>query len=267
MDFKSVMRGLGLWLSKTLFVMFLIGFIGAFAVSNLTSEEFLKPIIGEVLAAQMSSMPVSEQYQSLLDQCDREKTEIIDIPFESDMSNFSLKVNCTSLIKNGESEVTNIFKNQVTDGMFSEFYDREVCDGYECLDVLKNLQNPMDLVTRDFNTFFKDNINLLAMIAGVFAVFVVLLAKGWAMKFTALGGSMVTAGLPFFMIKLLQSNIGSILPAEASSAVPFLVSLLAPVANMFMIVLIIGAVLSASGFGIKMYQKKKENKPVKGKKK
>ena len=67
MDFKSVMRGIGLWLSKTLFVMFLVGFIGAFAVSNLTSEEFLKPVIGEVIAAQMSLTPISEQYQDILE--------------------------------------------------------------------------------------------------------------------------------------------------------------------------------------------------------
>jgi len=144
--------------------------------------------------------------------------------------------------------------------MFSTFYEKDVCQGYSCLDVLKNLQNPLDLVTRDFSVFLKSQIWILASLAGLFGLFVVLLAKGISAKFTSVGGSMITAGLPYFMIKVLEKNIGTMLPAEAAMAIPFLTNLLAPILNIFLIILIIGAVLSAVGLGIKIYQKIKEKK-------
>jgi len=264
MTFGGFMRGAGLWLSKTLFVMLLVGFVAAIAASNLTSESFLKPVIGEVIGAQTSNMPVSQQYQSLLDQCNREGTPTIIVPLETDVNNMTITANCNDLRTNGESEVKNIFKNQVTDSMFSEFYNKPVCSGFECFNKLSNLNNPLDLVTSDFNKFLKSILWMIGGLALLFGVFVVLLAKGLPGKFLAIGGSMITAGLPYFMIKFLQQNIGTMLPAEAAMAVPFLASIFTPVANIFLMVLIVGVGCCVVGWGIKIYRKMQEKKGKSG---
>ena len=215
MTFKDFMRGFGLWLSKTLLVMLLIGFVAAIAISNLTSEDFLKPLIGQTMAAQAAGVP------------------------------------------GGQEQV---------DSMFSELYKKKVCSGYSCLGVVKNLQNPADIVTRDFNIFITSQIWILGVLAAVFVLFVVLLAKGLPRKFTAVGGSFISAGAPYFIIKVVGKNLGSFVPAEMASAIPFIVDILKPIANIFLVILIVGVVCSVTGWGMRIYRKRQEKKGKTGKK-
>lgn len=265
MSAKEFFRGAGLWLSKALFVLLLVGFVAEIAASNLTSESFLKPIIGEMMLSQMTNMPVGDQYQGLLDMCEVQGTENISVPMETDFANLSLEVNCNDLRTNGEAEVTNIIKNQVTGALFSSFYNKKVCSGSSCIDMLKNLQNPLDLITADFNKFLKSSLWVLGTLAGLFGLFIILLAKGLPKKFLSLGGSLITAGLPYFMIKIIGKNIGSMIPSEAAMAVPFIVTLLDPVANIFLLILILGAVCCVVGWSIKIYRKYHEKKENRGK--
>lgn len=260
MGAKEFFRGAGLWLSKTLFVMLTVMFVASIAASNLTSESFLKPVIGEVIGAQTSGMPLGQQYQSLLDRCNREGTPTLNVPLETDVKNFTIIVDCGALRTNGEAEVKNIFKNQVSEAMFSDFYNKPFCSGFECINKLSNLTNPLDLVTADFNKFLKSVLWIIGGLALLFGLFVILLAKGLPGKFLSIGGSMITAGLPYFMIKFLEKNIGTMIPSEAAMAVPFLATLLNPIANIFLIVLIVGVVSCVVGWGIKIYRKQQEKK-------
>jgi len=240
--------------------MFLVGFVVGIAAANLTSEDFLKPVIGEIIGAQTAGMPVGDQYQRLLNECDLKGTENINSSLETDEENFTIRVNCNALKTNGESEIKNIFKNQVTNVIFYNFYNKKVCSGYSCINMLTNLENPFDVVTADFNKFLKDSLWIIGVLAGLFGLLVIFLAKSLHGKLTSIGGSLITAGLPYFMIKVLGKNIGSMIPAEAAMAVPFIITLLTPIANIFLLIFIVGVVCSVAGFGIKIYRKSKEKK-------
>jgi len=217
MSAKDVFGFIGLWLSKLLFVAFLVAFVAAITATNLTSESFIKPIMGKILASQ------------------------------------------TSNIGNDQSQAQ-------MDSLFSEFYNKKVCSGYGCIDMLKNLKNPLDIVTADFNRFLKSSLWILGALVGLFGLFIILLARGLPGKFLSLGSALIAAGLPYFAVRFLENNIGSMISLDASMAASFTKLLIDPVANIFLLILILGVVCCAVGFGIKIYRKIKEKKGKKGKK-
>jgi len=198
---KEVLRTAGSWASKILLVICLVGFVSAIALSNLTSESFLKPVIGQIASSKMGNISAG-----------------------------------------GQEVISNL--------ILSQFYEKKVCSGYSCIQML-NLKNPLNLLTADFHNFLNNLLWILGGLALLFGVLVALLAKDLPGKLTSLGGSLVIAGLPFFLMILLAGNLGSIVPQSASGAVPSIAALLNSTANVFLMILILGAVLLGRAMTLK----------------
>ena len=259
MSAKEVFRKLGLWLAKSLFVMLIIAAIMISGVSKITDSSFLKPVLGEVITLQAQNIPLDEQYQGFIQMCNIQKTEIQSIPFNSDLGNLTLTINCTALKQNGKSELIDIFSSQVVNKAFDNSYNKKVCSGYDCLKMLQNLQNPLDLVTKDFNDFMKSQAFMLIGLSVLFGIFVLLLAKGWPAKVASLGSSLFTAGLPYFVFILVKSQLASLIPGGMGAQLsPFIDMIINPIMASFLWVLIAGAVLMVSGWIWKFSLRKKK---------
>ena len=263
----SAFRSMGLFLAKIWFIIFVIAFVMGLAVTNLTSYSFLKPVVGQMMASQTQNMNLDEQYQGFLSQCNLEKTDSISFPLNmgTGTENLTIDINCSALKENGKQYIVDVFQNQVADSLFKDYYNRKVCSGFECVNMLKTLKNPLDIVTADFNAFLKTLVLIWGSLTLLFGIFVILLATGLPGRFISFGGTLIVAGLPYFVIKFIESRIGSIIPSGSSMAIPFIGLLMNPIANIFMWILILGVVCCIVGFGIKIYRKVKEKKEKKRK--
>lgn len=259
-------RGLGLWISNMLLVFMIAISIATFMGVEATSQSFLKPLFSEIMMQQVASQLNMEDLASGLNQqCASEKKEIMILPINMSMISLDISINCTKMKQDEKNETLSIFREQVTGKVFDSFYNKKVCEGSQCFDMLKSLpqtlqsnpQNALAFISADFNRYMKAKLIFLIIGAAVFAALVFLLAKGWPGKFISLGGTLLTSGLPYFAIPLLKKNILAMAPP---AVVPIINSLIGSLLSIFMYLFIGGAVLLAVGIGLKIYFKRKEGK-------
>lgn len=261
MTFAGFLRGFGLWLSKTLFIFFMMISVSIYAGSYITGESFLKPLVQDTMASQLNTQ-ISGISDSLIQECNTRSTETITLPL--DFLQSSLDINCTKL-KQDPSEVSRMLTEGVSEKAFESFYKKKVCEGSKCLDILKNLpenlqKNPLsatDLMSEDFHNYIKDKLMIALGLAALFGVLIFAFARGWSKKFRALGGSLIISGLPYFGMSLLRETLKANLPSRAYEMIMRLVNTLS---TAFLCVLITGCVLWIVGFVLKFALRKKEEK-------
>jgi hypothetical protein len=270
MSFGDFMRSGGLWLSKTLLVMCIMLSVVVYTGNYITSETFLKPIVQETISSQFSDAQLVEFNSGLSKACGRQSLEMMTFPLT--FIDASLDVNCTRVKQLGINESRRIINEDVSQKTFDSVYLKKVCSGSQCLDILKNLpltlqNNPLgatDLVSRDFNDYVHSKFLIFLSLSILFAVLVLVLAKSWESRFMSLGGSLVTAGLPYFGVPFLRETLKANLPAKAYELILRLVTTLS---GTFLTILISGVILLLVGLGLKFYFNKKYGKKTELKKK
>jgi len=146
--------------------------------------------------------------------------------------------------------------NASIDQYIDSSYEKKVCSGYGCLQMLKNLQSPTDIISRDFNDFLKSQAFILAGLAVMFGILVLLLARGWPAKLMSFGTSLFMSGIPYVVLIFLKGYAASMFPSDMGNLKPLMDMIINPIARVFLWLLISGIVVLASGIGLRMYLKK-----------
>jgi len=143
------------------------------------------------------------------------------------------------------------------DAVFNKTY-YSGCSGLDCL---KSSAGVPVFLTSGFNVFLKSVKFYFMIISAVFAVLLVLLAKGIPGKFMSLGYCLAISGLPCLILPSVAKTIN--MPGFELLIQGFI----SVISHNFFIILVIGIVLFAVGivlkflkFGFKIKRKKKKKK-------
>jgi hypothetical protein len=244
----GLIRGLARWIVKTLLVMSIAAFLIASTGSHFSTKENITPLFQEIALSQFSESQTEELYNGLSRQCMRQENEIIKIPSPVGGSG-QIEVNCTRLEEGKTAEVRRILKDEVVGGMIDSLSSAQ-CSGIDCIN-----QGPAGLISEAFNKFLK-MIQTLALIAIiVFGALVFILSEGISSKLIDLGLPFLFAGLPYFFANTIKNSIN--IPANFSGISDSVFSFLS---SRFLVMFVIGAVLIAAGFIVKLTIEKKIEK-------
>jgi|GEM_PF-5651787 len=264
MPVLGLLRGFGAWFFRAVLVLLILSAVMMTAASHLTSEQFMKPAMKEMIAQQIRGNAFDETYEEITSRCGTEGKEILEFQFE--LTNSTIKISCVELEQKSEEEgkeyLIEIFAGQIADSMFKEVYYKKVCEGMECFEKIKTVDDPTKLITADFNKFLKSTVKFLVALAVIAALGVVLLSKGISGRIFGLGYPLLIAGLPYFGISIVKAKLVEMFPARVYFLITELTTLLA---GIYLKILISGAVLLALGLVMKFIGKRREKK--KGKKK
>lgn len=265
MAFAEFMRGAGLWLSKTLLVLFMVFSVMIYTGGFITSESFLRPVIQNTISSQFDDAKIAELSDGLIQQCNSQGREIITFPLDFIQSQFD--VNCTRLRQEGSKEARRIVDEEIGGKAFDLTYNKEVCKGSKCFELLKNLpqtmqSNPLEatsLISKDFHDYIQSKFYLAIGLTLLFAVLVLVFAKGIGGKLMSLGGCLLTSGLPYFSMPFLKEALKTNLPANTYDLI---LSLIIKLSMVFLWIFIAGAVLFVAGLVVK-FSLKREEKQIK----
>ena len=272
MTFLGFLRKSGNGLSRSLLTIFIILAIASFAVSEATNPDFLKPVAKEMLMQQLGQQQqgagggedISASYDSLMRDCSSGGTSQVSLPLEE--LGKTIVMRCDEIKAAGKDGLTGLFAEKVSAAVFADSYNMNICEGGGCIRMAMNDPDPMKkisaIVNKNFNDYIKGWTFKFSIAAAICALLVLLLSQGIAGRLLALGYPLTVAGLPYLMMGFTQSTLEGMMPAS----ILFLVrGLAAKLSNIFLAMLISGAVLLALGFILKFVLKEGKEKETKDK--
>lgn len=229
--------------------LFLTIFLVSFA--QLTGKETIKPIINDLLKQQMSQQMdemISQQaYMQLSQECvGKEK-------IEQDMIGTKTSISCAELKATDPSNLMGLFLSSLFDSLYNKKYD---CPFIECL-LNPDKGGPLILFNAATNILFWRLFTIFLIITIILAVISVLIAEKWFKEVRRIGMKCLIIGAMFFifgfMVNFFLKPAGMLLQISSK--------LSSKMAMQFIILLVVGAVLTAVGV-ILGRLKKKNNQPT-----
>jgi len=240
----GILRALGKSVVSVMLCICLALTVLSFSFAQITSESFMKPVFKDIIISQTNgTTSLEENYPSILKAC--EGKENIDFPMDKDI----LTLKCSDIISAGKEGITGVFAEAV----FNKTYYTE-CSGLDCL---KSQGNIPAFLTSGFNLFLKSIRIYFIIISAVFAVLLVLLAKGIPSKFMSLGYCFAVSGLPYLILPSIAKNVN--MPGFNLLIQGFI----SVISKNFLLVLATGVALFAVGIILKFAVGKRKKKSKK----
>ena len=244
----GLVKGFGLWLSRSALIFFLIASILTAGLVHLTSQDFIEATVSGALDQQLSGADsqVEDTYQNLLLVCESENKESVTVPVED--LGINLIFNCQEVIDGGSEAVKESTKKQLTEHVISQGYNGEVCKGFNCITKLRETTDVTEMVAiitnENFNEFLSSTSTLLIVLAAISGILLVLLGNGIAGRAIVLGYPLMIVGLPYFGMSYFRGTLMSLLPVQALSYIEAFVGTLS---SRFFTTLVVGVSLLAFG--------------------
>lgn len=273
----GILAFLGKGLGSTIFVLCLAVLIMSITMTQVTSQETMKPVFTELIKGQMTQQmqqspeQLTNTYNQLVQVCQVTDEETIEVPLAGIPGQdgaTSFEINCPELIAGGPENINEMIAESLGVGvgnLFDQIYLKEWnCPGVEgYIDCLKNAKNeelPLLILSKRSNTFFQELqlYIILGMLIGVLIVVVSL--RNIAKISKALGVSCIFVGIGYFFMGFSQRFIP---PQVAEMAAPLTDVIFSSMSQNFLIVFIVGIVLTAGGVVLGIIQKKKVKKEKK----
>lgn len=263
----SVLRGLGLWLSRSLLITFLITSILLSGATSVINEDNIKSAISSALDSQLISADsdLNKAYESFLLQCRVQAGSTVTYPIKE--LKVTLEFNCNDLRLGGIEGFKENFKDQLTIKFLEQGSQEELCEGYDCIKAISETKNPARilniLTSENFNAFLSKISITLMVLAVLSGIALVLLGTGIAGRFLVLGYPLTIAGLPYLGMNFIRSNLRNALPSQI---LPIITEFISSISGKYLTVLILGVVLLVIGAILKYGLKIDEKTPLKKKK-
>lgn len=267
------LRSGGKFLGKLVFTTCLALLIATIGMAEFTEYDNLKAVFGDIIGSQIegrveevepdienvSQEELEDVYQALLEMCEGQNSIDISIP-ESDES---VTVDCNELREAGSLEganLTTVAKNAIVDPIFDGIYYKEYdCGFLECMQTGQFLV----MFSEQGHEFFSEIQIYLSVGVAVGAVIILVLSKTWPDRLKGLGWPLVFTGVSYVIFELGKMFISEILPGEEEVGINILSitkTMLDPMINAFLVVLVAGIAMVATGYALAYKEKKKKNK-------
>lgn len=274
----SILRGVGKGVGGVLFTTFLISLIFSVGIVQLTEYENMKSIFTDIFNMEISELGgqiglgegVIEQaetemtedemvgiYQEILRSCEGKDVLEISVSEAGEMAS----IDCNEVrvgAERIESEgISSVIKNIAAAALFDNIYYKE----YSCglLDCMQTGEIGFMLSAQGHESFKRMQLYLIVGVAAG-AVIILASAETWPSRLKGLGWPLVLTGISYFFMGFGKSFINSKLPNAEQvgfDMMPIVDKMLAPMMNIFLIALVVGIALTASGY-VLVYKEKGE---------
>ena len=233
-----------------LFTLFLTFFIFDVSLIQITEYDTIKPIIADMVGSQLGELMLPPGADLLISsQCEGQIEIEFPIPIES-LPLDTLTLNC----EEAEEDLNNALISSLVRGLYYTDYD---CDVISCL---QNPETSLALFSYKTNEFLKSMMYVFLILTILSGVGLALSAQGWGIP-KSFGLSMIFVGLGYPMLLIVEHALPammvSTIPSEAVSvAEPIVKGIIDIIAFNFLIVLIIGVILTIISYVIPKLMKK-----------
>lgn len=249
----GLIRGIGKAVGGFLFTTFLIFSILMMALIQLTEYNSLKSTMSSLLLQQIDTKQIEQIYPILSMQCANRNT--VELPYGEE----KIILKCSDI--KSKEDLQNLVTTSFFDGIYYKKYD---CGFIECL------QQPGEgslLVLLSFHAhnFFKGLQYTMLIGTGIGAIIMLVSIESWPGRLKGFGTSLLVTGLPYFVFNYLVGPlIQKSLPIQISSAIsPTVNKILSLMSTNFLIILVIGIVLTVTGYIVVRLEKKEKPKKKK----
>jgi len=186
------LRGLGKAIVGLIFFTLISLMLMNIVFYQTTKSDFMKPLFVGMLAQGFESQDMAT-YNEALAKCKTAQT------YNPPVSNLNLTIPCSKISSSNQSE----FSKLIAESLFDQALYTKKCNGVECL----QMQDISGFATKGFNLFLKTSMIILIVLSSIFAVFAILLSKGWPAKLTALSMPFIIDGISVIPLMLFKSKI------------------------------------------------------------
>ncbi len=249
----QILRGVGKFFGSFLFTTFLVlaimmvQLVGFTSYSNFNS--FAGGILEQQIFSQASENSLSDLRNYLMSQC--HNTDRVQVPMGGSLP---IVLKCDDVNNSDNEKLKSLITSTITEGIYNKQYD---CSFISCIQS-SNKEDLLFLVSNQGNQFY-ENLQLYMWLGTAAGLALLLVStEKWPGRLKGVGINLVATGVPFLLFGLVQSNILSVIPSESLSTVePIINKLASDLKNIFLIVLVVGAVLLIAGYALGYYQSKK----------
>ena len=251
----ALLRRIGKWFGILIFSFALPLAIFNLFLVNFTGEANLKPLFSDFFANSLTSDATQDQlnafHESILSECEQKDT--VEFP----ILNTNATINCEEIKNSSPEQLPNLIGNAV----FDNIYYRE----YEC-SFIQCLRQPCEerlfvLSSLKANQFLNTIQKILWVSTGVGLALILLSVEGWGKKLKTVGVILLYIGIPILILIFIKDYLPIKIPEFASDIVgPLLSHFFSFIFKSFLILTIIGAVLTITGYIQILSAKKTEKK-------
>lgn len=291
----GILRSIAKAVGGVVFGISLAGLIFSVGLVEFTKYDSLKSVFSEILVTQIGSAfggvgttqttqglqvtqgtegipegvseeQLEEGYQRILEMCEGKESVQVQIPAEAGAIAGIMTINCSEVraaaqeMEEGTKSVSEIIGDVTAGAIFDNIYYKK----YDCSFVDCVQTGQLGIVfSAQGNEFFKLSQLYLAVGVAAGAVIVLISAENWPSRLKGLGWPMVSIGISYFLIGVVENLLVSKLPGveKAGIDISSLVDkMVAPMMDWFLITLAIGAALTAGGYVLAYKEKKKSKK-------
>lgn len=257
----SFIRGVGAFLGSTIFTTSVMLAILLMQAADFTTYENFKSIASGIFRDQISSMFGEEDLESIMSyflfQC--QQTSMVNVPLGGE----PIVLSCNDIRNSDESQLPDLVVKSIIDKMYYKEFD---CDFIDCVRSSMssifggggNFENILIVASDEGNQFYRTSQMYMWIGSAVGLALMIFSIKTWPGRLKGIGLSLVFIGLPFLFLGYIQSLF---LPADSFEAMPLVEnaveSLMSSLKSKFITVLVAGIVLTAAGYALGFYLKKK----------
>jgi len=276
----GVLRSIGKAVGGAIFTLSLVSLIVSIGLVQFTEYENMKTIFNEIFSSQiegglgeispesvgkeaiegMTEKELGEMYQAFLEMC--EGKESVDVPISESGETITIDCNELRAAQSEEEGLEAVIGDVAATSIFDGIYYKE----YDCgfLDCIQAGQVGIVISAQGHEFFKRVRLYLAAGVAAGAAI-ILISAERWSARLKGLGWPLVFTGISYFLMDFTKNIIVPKLPAAEQAGIDIMSlvdKMIAPIMNIFLIVLVVGVVLTAGGYAL-AYKEKKEKKKVK----
>lgn len=254
------LRNIGKIIGKLIFTASLAGLIFTIGLVQFTEYENMKMVFSDISGLQigggMTEEELEELHQGLLEMCEGKES----VEFPTQESEDSVTIDCNevrAVAQDSEKSIVTIIGNAAATTFFDDIYYKK----YDCnlLGCMQTGQFGVIISAQGHEFFNQVQIYLaVGVVAG--AVIILILAESWSARLKGLGWPLVFTGISYLLLKFGKGIIAPTLPSEEQAGINVMSmvdKMFEPMMNGFLIALIIGIIITASGYALAYKEKRK----------
>lgn len=248
----KILRNIGKIVGSGIFILALSIVIVAVMLTKFTEHDTMKgvaaPLIGQQIVGNLDKTTLDQAYQMFLEEC--KKSEEIQL---SGLGGQNISIKCEDVEKTTPEGLVDVLGGALFDVIYYKKYD---CSFIECLK-RPGQEKLTVIISSEAHSFFKNLQNISLIICGIGLVLMLVSIETWGDRLKSVGAILISTALPVVILILFKDKILQLSQASATVIKPVIDQLFSSMLTIFIIMSIVGIVLTVSGYVLKHYRKAK----------
>ncbi len=256
----GILRTISKAIGKFILTFFLTSLIFTIGLVQFTGYENMKIVFSDIAGSQIGGTMTEEELerlqQTLLELCEGEESVELQILESED----PITIDCNevrAVAEDSERSIVNVIGDVSSTTFFDEIYYKEYeCNFFECIQT-----GQFTIIASAHGHSFFNQIQIYLAIGVAAGIIIVLIAtENWSDRLKGVGWALVFTGISYLFLTFGKGAIVMTLPSEEQAGINVMSmvdKMIEPMMNGFLIALIIGIVVTASGYALAYREKRK----------